>query len=183
MRKALLLAAGFVASTLTTSQAEAATWLIAAGGCVPDSDTLAQAKYQTVGGSNSPTPGVEFKWGVSGIIQFTCPVTAGEGVLQGPGYSLDLYAQSSVDQGDIFTRVFVRLLKMHLGTGAISEVAGCAWVDAFDDGAFHGRGAACTERFDPNAYLYYAKVTVIRAGAVGPNPVVRFHGLSIFTTP
>jgi hypothetical protein len=76
MRKAILLMAGLVASTMATSRAEAAEWLIPGSSCIVDSRDVEARNYQHFG-----SIGVEFKSGFSGDIVLACPNMRG-GIVQ-----------------------------------------------------------------------------------------------------
>lgn len=105
MRKAMLLAVALTASTLATTRAEAAAWLIAGAGCVGDANNVAGDHDQQFGVSSDVDDRV--------------------------GYDTDTRRN-------------------------------------------------CSHGFDPNTFLYVARVTITRNN-VAQNP--RFYGLSIFGGP
>lgn len=180
MRKAIFLAAALTASTFATTRAEAASWLIAGSGCVVDPEDIAAGNYEYL------TAAVRFRPGFTGDIRLRCPVTVGEGVVQGSGYLLDLY---SID-GGTHSRVTVDLVKMPLATGATTHVesnpapnVGCNFVASDDDLNENAYGIdtdPCIHSFDPNTFLYLAVVTITRT-VTTEDP--RFYGLSIFGGP
>jgi hypothetical protein len=88
-RNIIFLVAGLVVVALASSHTDAASWLTAGSGCVPASQTVEAGNYQT------SFARVQFKSGFTGSILLTCPVTPGEGVVEGAGFLLDLYYQRS----------------------------------------------------------------------------------------
>jgi hypothetical protein len=174
MRTIIFLVAGLVISALATSEAGAAQWLIPGSGCVVDSQTVEAANYQTIGN------GVEFKEGFTGTIALTCPVTPGEGDIEGAGFLLDLYVQDP-DGAETGSTVLASLSAVNLRTGGAT---GACSVSSNVDGDPSETGYRiatnpCDHTFDPNTFLYLAKVAIARDG----DQPVRFFGLSLVGGP
>lgn len=174
MRNIIFLVAGLVVSALASSHADAASWLTAGSGCVPASQTVEAANYQT------GFARVQFKVGFTGSILLTCPVTPGEGLVEGAGFLLDLYYRDPDGAGN-GSGVLATVRAMNLRTGAESVVC---QVNSDADGdpseiGYQGASNPCDHTFDPNAFLYYASVFMVRDG----DQPVAFFGLSLFGGP
>ena len=169
MRKVILLAAALVSSAVAT-RVEAATWLTPGVGCAVDPLDVGLAQH--VNGY------VEFRVSLTGDILLYCPITAGQGGIEGTGWTLDLYYRDSTINND---QNFVRvdLQRLDLTNGAISSVPGCEFINS--DGAvapgYNILNNSCTESFNPNRYAYLAKVTIKRSSSF---QTMRFYGLSLY---
>jgi hypothetical protein len=174
MRTIIFLVGALVVSTLASSRADAASWLTPGAGCTPNSSTVEEGIYSTFQET------VQFKAGSVGLIVLNCPVTPGEGVVEGDGFFMDLYYTNpdGNDQDAFMTAV---LRAMNLRTGATTNV--CAVTHSDSDPSETGYQSAtnpCDHRFDPNSFLYYAEVFLGRNTA---NTDLAFHGLSLFGGP
>jgi hypothetical protein len=170
MRKAIVLVAILLSSSMAAGPAEAATWLTPGAGCVVRADH--------VGLAQQVFPYAEFRPTATGQIVLYCPVTAGNGGVEGPNWKLDLYYRdtSATADGDF---VRVELVKMNLGTGIESPVPGCPLINS-DPSVSPGytiRTLSCSENFDPDTFAYYARVTIDRSSTT---QTMRFYGLALY---
>lgn len=180
-----MLAAALVSGCMAAfadQPAHAAQWYIAGSGCAVDQANVAANNYQQFG------VGVEFKPFSLGTIKVYCPVTvgagrdaspaSGTGLLQGSGYTLDLYHSDSNSSGG---NVVADFFKMNLRTGVVTAVEGCERIDSSIGGGsaigYNIMNKHCTHSFDPNGYLYFIRVSLTRNTS---SAAVRFYGLSIY---
>lgn len=170
MRRAIVLAALLLSGTAAMGRAEAATWLTPGAGCVVRADH--------VGLAQQVFPYAEFRPTATGQIVLYCPVTAGNGGIEGTNWKLDLYYRdtSATADGDFIRVDFV---KMNLGTGIESGVAGCALInsDPFVAPGYTIRTLNCSENFDPDTFAYYARVTIDRSSTA---QTMWFYGLALY---
>lgn len=173
MRKLIPLFVSLIALSYQARQADAAEWSISGGGCVVDSDPQVPTLAAQRGGFVEFVPGT-----ATGAFAINCPITPGNGDVEGTGFALEMYFWDGDGTGG-GSSIRADVYRMSFATGATTAVSGCSINSnngANSTGYQRLLKSCASHNFDRNQYLYFVVVNMFRNSTA---LVTRFYGLSL----